>query len=163
MTDDLQAPLGQTRPVDRRFPFVKASAYLMIGLLALSLLGFAGWAFAVDDPFGGEPIAIAGVDVRVQSTVRKADEPPIKVQGTAPTDVAISDAALPSAPPGTRIVTIIDGMSGRRQNVVVPEFVEQNTAPEDRSTDRSRQNPLPKAGSDGPRVAKSTSAKQMIP
>jgi len=108
------------------------------------------------------------VDVRVQSTVRKADEPPIKVQGTAPTDVAISDAALPSAPPGTRIVTIIDGMSGRRQNVVVPEFVEQNAAPEDRSTDRwspdrSRQNPLLKAATDGPRAAKSTSAKQVIP
>jgi hypothetical protein len=163
MTDDLHAPLGQSKPVKRRFPFVRATAYLTIGLLVLSLLGFAGWTFMVDDPLGGEPIAIASADVRVRNAVKKPDEPPIRVQAAAVTDVSTSDAAPPSMPTGTRIVTIIDGTSGKRQNVVVPEFNEKNAAPEDRLIERPRQGTLPKAGPEGPRAAKSNPAKHAIP
>src|SRR6267142_566811 len=121
MTDDLHAPLGLSKPVKRRFPFVRATAYLTIGLLVLSLLGFAGWTFMVDDPLGGEPMAIANADMRVRNAVKKPDEPPIRVQAAAVTDVSTLDSAPPSMPTGTRIVTIIDGRSGKRQDVVVPE------------------------------------------
>src|SRR5205823_6531604 len=138
MTDDLSAPLGQRRPVKHRFPFARASAYLATGLLVSSLFVFAGWTFAIDDPLGGEPIASAGTDMRVLSAVKNPDETAIKVQAAGATDASISDATPPAPPPGTRMVTIIDGTSGRRQNFVVPEFDAKNAMPEDRMTDRSR-------------------------
>src|SRR3954453_19976636 len=116
MTVDLHAPLGQRKSVTRRFRLVRASVYLTLGLLVLSLMGIAGWAIVVDDPLGGEPVAIAMADVHVQSAVKKPADTPTK----AVTDVSMSDAAPTSAPPGSRLVTIIDGSNGRRQNIVVP-------------------------------------------
>ena len=157
MTVDLYAPLGQRKAVKRRFQFVRASVYLTLGLLVLSLVGFAGWAIVVDDPLGGEPVAIANADVRVQSAVKKPADT-IKVQTAGVTEVSMSDAVPVSAPPGSRMVTIIDGSNGKRQNIIVPEFDERNAAAGDRLTDRSPQGPLAKAGA-APRSAKSTPAK----
>ena len=162
MTVDLHAPLGQRKAVKRRFPFVRASVYLTLGLLVLSLAGFAGWAIVVDDPLGGEPVAIANADVRVQSAVKKSADTPIKVQTAGVTEVSMSDAAPAFAPPGSRMVTIIDGSNGKRQNIIVPEFDERNASAGDRLIDRSPQGSLAKAGT-APRAAKATPAKQNIP
>ncbi len=161
MTVDLYAPLGQRKAVKSRFEFVRASVYLTLGLLVLSLLGFAGWAVVVDDPLGGEPVAIANVDVRVQSAVKKPADSPIKVQTAGVTEVSMSDAEPLSAPPGSRMVTIIDGSNGKRQNIIVPEFDEKNAAAGEKLIDRSPQGPLAKAGA-APRSAKSTPAKQTV-
>jgi len=158
MTVDLYAPLGQRKAVKRRFQFVRASVYLTLGLLVLSLLGFAGWAIVVDDPLGGEPVAIANADVRVQSAVKKPADTPTKVQTAGVTEVSMSDAVPVSAPPGSRMVTIIDGSNGKRQNIIVPEFDERNAAAGEKLIDRSPQGPLAKAGA-APRSAKSTPAK----
>ena len=162
MTDDLHAPLGQKKPVKRHFPLVKAGAFLATGLLVLSLFGFAGWAIVVEDPLGGEPVAIANADVRLQIAVKKPDDAPTKVQAAGVTDLSTPDLAAPTPPPGSRLVTIIDGSNGKRQNVIVPEFDEKNAAPEDPPVTRPR-SPLPKVGTDGPRAAKAAAAKQSIP
>ena len=164
MTDDLHAPLGQKKkPVKRHFPFVKAGAFLAIGLLVLSLLSLTGWSIVVEDPLGGEPVAIANADVRLQIAVKKPDDAPTKVQAAGVTDLSRPDGAAPSPPPGSRLVTIIDGTNGKRQNVIVPEFDEKNAAPEDQPVTRPRPSPLPKVGTDGPRAAKAAAAKQSIP
>jgi hypothetical protein len=160
MTVDLYAPLGQRKAVKRRFQFVRASVYLTLGLLVLSLVGFAGWAIVVDDPLGGEPVAIANADVRVQSAVKKPADTQVQTAGV--TEVSMSEAAPASAPPGSRMVTIIDGSNGKRQNIIVPEFDERNAAAGDRLIDRSPQDSSAKAGT-APRAAKSTPVKQNIP
>ena len=58
--DDLSAPLGQsTRKKRRRFTLPIRLSHLVAGALSLFLLVVTIWAVAVDDPLGGEPIAMA--------------------------------------------------------------------------------------------------------
>ena len=164
MTDDLHAPLGQKKkPVKRHFPFVKTGALLANGLLVLSLLGFAGWSILVEDPLGGEPIAIANADVRVQLAAKKPDDASVTAQATGVIDLSKPDGAAPAPPPGSRLVTIIDGTNGKRQNIIVPEFDEKKASPEERLVKRPRLAPTPNAGPDGPRSAKAAAAKQYTP
>jgi uncharacterized protein len=152
MTDDLSAPLGQRKPVNGRIPLAKAGAYAAIGLLSLSLLGFVGWTVVVDDPMGGEPTAFAAADVRMLNTAKNAEEPSGKPRVPGVID-APGPENTPSAPPGSRTVTIIDGSSGKRQSVVVPESDDKGSGAEDRLTERSRHGPVPKVAPDGARPA----------
>jgi polysaccharide deacetylase 2 family uncharacterized protein YibQ len=59
----------------------------------------------------------------------------------------------PDVPPGSKTITIIDGSSGKRQNIVVPggDDKEKTGAGDDRLTERSRHGPLPKIAQDGAR------------
>ena len=156
---------------------MKIVNFLWIMMVTFGLSGYSAWVRAVREQggapasLGGEPMASAGADMRVLSAVKKPDETAIKVQAASPTepaikvqaasatDASISDATPPA--PGTRMVTIIDGTSGRRQNVVVPEFDAKNA--EDRMTERSRLGLVSKTGPEAPRIAKPTPAKQTIP
>jgi uncharacterized protein len=83
-----------------------------LGLLAVI---FAAWALIADDPFGGEPLAIAPATFLATgsgSSPEHADADP--AQGALTLD------ALAAAPPANRTVTIIDGTSGKRQEIVIP-------------------------------------------
>ena len=57
--DDLNAPLGTSKPKRRRFTIPALVPRAIAGALAACVLTFALWALLVDDPFGGEPVAIA--------------------------------------------------------------------------------------------------------
>lgn len=113
--DDLSAPLGQDRLRRKRrlrLPFTGMQALAV--LLGLFLVVFAGFAIFNDNPLGGEPIARIAI-----GTDKLADEktPP-------PAEAGANDAPKPTvhkeAQPGDqRTVTIIDGSSGTRQNVVI--------------------------------------------
>jgi uncharacterized protein len=110
--DDLSAPLGQqTTRRKRRFrlPFTGVQALAVV--MGLILVAFAGFAIFGDNPLGGEPVA--HVAMRQNAPEEKAGAP-----ATAPAHAAKSEAKE-AAPGEHRTVTIIDGSSGKHQDVVI--------------------------------------------
>jgi polysaccharide deacetylase 2 family uncharacterized protein YibQ len=108
--DDLSAPLGQeTERRKRRFRLPFTTLQVIAGLLGLFLLTFAGFALFNDNPLGGEPIA----HVAIQKTATE--------EKSASTEPAAKAAPKPpaAAPADQKTVTIIDGSSGKRQDVVI--------------------------------------------
>jgi polysaccharide deacetylase 2 family uncharacterized protein YibQ len=151
-TDDLSTPLGQGKGRKRRLaPAIPWGPVIAI-LLGLPVAVFGGWAMFADEPFGGEPMAVAPAMV--------ADASPAAATDT-PTPPASTPAAAPAGaqpPANTKTVTIIDGSSGTRRDIVVPATPEQQpgTPPataEQRHTEPSRHGPLPKVAQDGTRPA----------
>jgi polysaccharide deacetylase 2 family uncharacterized protein YibQ len=112
MTDDLSTPLGQeTERQKRRFrlPFTAMQALAI--LLGLFLVAFLAIALFTDNPFGGEPVA------RIALRPPAADEKQSAAASGRPEPAAKS---APQAPSGdSKTVTIIDGSSGKRQDVVI--------------------------------------------
>ncbi|MCP2214935.1 divergent polysaccharide deacetylase family protein [Bradyrhizobium elkanii] len=115
--DELSTPLGQ-QTVDRtrRFclPFTAMQALAV--LLGLVLVGFVGIALFNDNPLGGEPIA--RVTLR-NPPPAAADDKHAPASQAAAEPVAKSAAKAPAAASDARTVTIIDGSSGKRQDVVI--------------------------------------------
>lgn len=107
--DDLSAPLGQNterRKRRLRLPFTAMQA--LAGLLALFLLVFIGFALFNNNPLGGEPVA----QVAIQQKGAEEKTPAAHDQG--------EKAAPKQAEPGEhKTVTIIDGSSGKRQDVMI--------------------------------------------
>ncbi len=112
--DDLSAPLGQqtVRPKRRfRLPFSPIQALAV--LLGLILVTFVGFAIFNDNPLGGEPV------VRIALPQPSPGE---KV-AAAPSDAAapMVKSGAPQVPSGDqKTITIIDGSSGARHDVVLP-------------------------------------------
>ena len=108
--DDLSAPLGQqTARRKRRFrlPFTGMQALAVV--LGLIIAAFAGFAIFGDNPLGGEPVA----HIALRQTA-----PAEKPAAAAPAHPARSEPKQ-AAPGEHRTVTIIDGSSGKRQDVVI--------------------------------------------
>lgn len=124
--DELSTPLGQGKPVrrKRRLPF--SFLQLVAGLCAIILLAFAGTALFVNNPFGGEPMVRLAVKTDAAPAAKPADPAPTPA-AAPPTDAAQSasvnppPAATPSPGPGQRTVNIIDGSSGAKQSVIIPD------------------------------------------
>jgi uncharacterized protein len=113
--DELSTPLGQkTGGKRRRFRLPFTAMQALAVLLGLVLVGFAGVALFNNNPLGGEPIA--------HITLRKtppaaADDKQAPVQQAE--SVTKSASKPPVIPSDARTVTIIDGSSGKRQDVVI--------------------------------------------
>jgi len=111
--DDLSAPLGQqTVRRKRRFrlPFTPIQALAV--LLGLVLVTFVGFAIFNDNPLGGEPVV----------RVALPQAPPGEKAAATPSDAAatVLKPAARQAPSGDqKTITIIDGSSGARQDVVL--------------------------------------------
>ena len=127
--DDLSTPLGQkTVRKKRRFrlPFTGIQALAVV--LGLILVAFVGFAIFNDNPLGGEPIA----HIAIRQTTPPAGETSAATPSPAPEAVAKS-AAKQAAPSDQKTVTIIDGSSGARHDVVVggnaPDKVEADAVP----------------------------------
>jgi uncharacterized protein len=153
--DDLSAPLGQGRPPRRQLTLPLVIPQAVVGVLSLFAVVLAGWAMIVDEPFGGEPYAVATADFTV---VRGAK--PDEAGSPAPAQVAAAGPATAAPPPGTKTVTIIDGMSGRREEIFIPSAAPAGSPDakaagniDQRLTESSRHGPLPKIAADGKRVA----------
>ena len=120
--DELSAPLGQKPERNKRrlrLPFTAMQALAV--LLGLVLVGFATIALFTDNPFGGEPV--------VRVALRQApavDEKPATT--TAPEPAAKATPRQPAS--GEKTVTIIDGSSGKRQDVVIGGDAGAKTDPE---------------------------------
>jgi hypothetical protein len=142
--DDLTAPLGR-QPKKPRRVIALPIPQIIAGVLALFLGVFVLWAVISDDPFGGEPMAVVSANLHVtKDTAKDLAKPqksaetapgsaqqvtaPTTVPGIAPGVVAqVPDAHAAIAPPpaqspaaNSTTVTIIDGKTGAKQEVVVP-------------------------------------------
>jgi polysaccharide deacetylase 2 family uncharacterized protein YibQ len=152
--DDLNTPLGTDKPKRRRFVIPALVPRAIAGALAACVLIFALWALLVDDPFGGEPVAVAPVQSRTPVAGKTEQTPPAtEAQGNPPAPTA--GAAAEKVPPaGAKTVTIIDGLSGKRQDVLVGD-AQSAAAPklDERLTESSPQGALPIVGPDGARAA----------
>ncbi|MGY2902469.1 divergent polysaccharide deacetylase family protein [Bradyrhizobium sp. URHC0002] len=112
MTDDLSTPLGQkTERQKRRFRLPFTAVQALAVLLGLFLIAFLSIALFTDNPFGGEPVA------RIAMRTPAADEKLPAAASGRPEPAAKSAQQAPTG--DSKTVTIIDGSSGKRQDVVI--------------------------------------------
>jgi len=113
--DDLSAPLGQKTEQRKRrrlrLPFCALQA--LAGLLGLFLLGFVGFALFNKNPLGGEPVAQVAIQQNAAGEKGSAESASGHDHG---------EKAAPKPVTGhgeQKTVTIIDGSSGKHQDVVI--------------------------------------------
>ena len=125
--DDLTAPL---RRQAKKQPKIKIPVTpLIAGVLALFLVVFVFWTIVADDPFGGEPMAVVSADMHIvaKPAGMPGSTPPPMAQPQQQTASNGDGAAAASAPgqaspdtQGNTTITIIDGKTGEKHEVVVP-------------------------------------------
>jgi polysaccharide deacetylase 2 family uncharacterized protein YibQ len=166
-SDDLNAPLGQNIGQDKRKSLPKlpaAAPQLLAGALGLFGIAVVAWAIFVNDPLGGEPTAVvattppaakqAGIDNAGDGKQHSRYDGPADKAAAAAAKTATPSAAGVAPPPGAKTVTIIDGSSGKSQDVVIPGNSSGNAtkAPIDQGLlETTRHGAIPKIGSDGVR------------
>jgi polysaccharide deacetylase 2 family uncharacterized protein YibQ len=159
--DDLSAPLGQNAKKARRFKLPIAIPHAIAGALGLFLLVCAGWALVVDDPLGGEPMAVVASALPQRPA---AAMPAVTAPGAVPQFPRSYDgpgtpghtpppppAAAPS--PNAKTVTIIDGSTGKRQEVPIAAARDARAPVDQRLLETSRHGAIPKMAPDGARPA----------
>ncbi|KQY98062.1 hypothetical protein ASD45_18940 [Pseudolabrys sp. Root1462] len=119
--DDLNTPLGQTKPKSRLPKLPVAAPQILAGLLALSGLVVVGWAMVGNNPLGGEPMAV----VATKSAGAGGDDAQSDGREHARRDgpkgqAANAGAVATKIPDGAKTVNIIDGSSGKTKEVVIP-------------------------------------------
>jgi uncharacterized protein len=163
--DDLNAPLGQGRPPKRLGALPAIVPQAVAGALSLFVVVVAGWSMIVDDPFGGEPMTVVPADLTASGNAgKKPDEAATRLTGqpagARPNryDGPPVEVTTPAPPPG-KTVTIIDGTSGKRQEVVIPATGSpagadgKSAALDERLSESSRHGAIPKVATDGARVS----------
>ena len=114
-SDDLSTPLGQTAPRKRKFRLPFSAPQALVTVLGVVLLGFAGFAIFGDNPLGGEPMARVALKPPAPAEEKAA---PVEIKrGAAKTSDMAPDTTPDAA--GQKTITIIDGSSGARRDVVV--------------------------------------------
>jgi len=153
--DDLNTPLAGPKAKRRLLPPISASQ-VFTGVFGLIFAAFAAWVVTVDDPLGGEPVVTASIPVRAGSGAADATpgKGPDPRQAQARTGDPFPAAGAEPAAPTTdgRTITIIDGTSGKRQQVVIPGPPEQKPprgAADPRLLEGSRHGQIPKLGPGG--------------
>jgi uncharacterized protein len=161
-SDDLNAPLGQGKTKSQS-KSAGIGPQMMAGLLGLFGLVVVGWAAFVNDPLGGEPIAVvaakqsgAGQAAGKETGDGKQHSHHDGVADAAPDPAAAAAlaAAAKIPPPGSKTVTIIDGSSGKSQDVVIPgnAVTAAPKAPVDQNLlETTRHGAIPQIGADGTR------------
>lgn len=156
MAGDLGNPLGKNKRKPRRFlpPQTLPIAGAALALFAVAFI----WMSVAGNRNGGEPFAVATIDrsPRPKSTPQASP--------SAPEASSTKKNATDPLPPGTRTVTIIDGKSGERQEVVIRD-ADPASAPANakngndtsdvkvdaRLVETSRYGPIPRTANDGAR------------
>jgi polysaccharide deacetylase 2 family uncharacterized protein YibQ len=113
----------------------------------------AGWAALVKDPLGGEPVAIVSARPAADQAGQRHDGA-AAARPEAPVTPAVAEK--PALPPGSKTITIIDGSSGNRQEVIVPGKPDKRSslAPSDQNLlEPTKFGAIPKIGADGARAA----------
>lgn len=157
MADDLDTPLKAKADAPSRLPRNLLAGLTLV--MAAVIAGTIGWIIAFDDPLGGEPRHV------------------VKIEQTAPADAQTkartTDADTPrkEEPKGDqRTVTIIDGNTGARREIVIDNRKEPapqrtaapppsdeneptNTVPpaDKRLIESTKHGSIPKIGADGAR------------
>ena len=155
--DELNTPLGQN-PKPRRFAVPAVATRAVAGTLAATIAVFVLWAAIAQDPMGGEPHAKVSITA---PEVLEANAP--KAPAPRPDAPKQEQAATqPDKPAGTTI-TIIDGSSGKRQEVTIPNTTDSKRNPaETRLLEASRHGQIPRIAPDGTRPADAYARKAAI-
>jgi uncharacterized protein len=177
VADDLSAPLGQAVGRRRRLPGMMARAVPLAagGGLALFLGVFVVWAIVSNDPLGGEPVVAVPIDLHAAMAPKKmetaggTDAAVVTPPGARRSDTAAGGPVTITVPPadegqgasarpGTRTITIIDGKTGARQDIVIPSEGRSGGGLDGQSFDQkfaemTPQGPIPKVAADGTRPA----------
>jgi hypothetical protein len=120
-TDDLNTPLGVAhKKKKKRFVLPPGLVSRVVaGALGLCVAVLAGWILFVDEPFGGEPMVIVNAFPAPKPADAAAAAPKPDIAASPPAAVAAGgDRAVP---PGAGTITIIDGSTGKRQEVTVAQ------------------------------------------
>jgi polysaccharide deacetylase 2 family uncharacterized protein YibQ len=113
--DELSTPLGQkTERKKRRFRLPFSAMQALAVLLGLFLVGFVTIALFTENPLGGEPVAHIALR-KPEAT----DAKPAQAASSHHAEPAASAESRPAAASENKTVTIIDGSSGKRQDVVI--------------------------------------------
>jgi hypothetical protein len=159
--DDLSTPLGQQQK--KRRPAIRLPVpQIIAGVLALFFGVFVLWAIVADDPFGGEPMIVVPANLHVAAV--KAPDTPGAPPAAAAGGPGRYDGPVPIAPPAaetrapTRTITIIDGKTGAKQEVEIPDPNKTVAAAESLPLDQkfvemTPHGPIPKIAADGTRPA----------
>jgi polysaccharide deacetylase 2 family uncharacterized protein YibQ len=126
--DDLNTPLAAA-PVKRRWPLPRVTIpQASAGVLGVFLAVFAGWALMVNDPLGGEPVVMLALqpsaktapahDARLPAGVPKSGA--ASADTPHPAGAAQVETRPAAQAPNGKVITIIDGSSGKRQEIVIP-------------------------------------------
>src|SRR6185437_9720966 len=114
------------------------------------VVAVGGWTVMASDPYGGEPVAI--VATRMNSTATASDR---NVAAAAITPDQKSPRTKPNehaVPPGSKVVTVTDGSTGKMQQVVLPPRggpdVQKKSSADPALLEDSRHGPIPKVGAD---------------
>ncbi len=112
--DDLSTPLGQKTVLrKRRYRLPFTGIQLLAVLLGLFLVTFACFAIFNDSPFGGEPVARMAIGQNAPGAEKSVPAQPNAAEH------ASKSARNEAAPGEPKTVTIIDGSSGARHDVVI--------------------------------------------
>lgn len=113
--DELSTPLGQkTERAKRRFRLPFSAMQALAVVLGLILVAFVSIALFTDNPFGGEPVAHIALKKQAPT-----DEKPAAAASGHHAEPAAKAESKPPAASDNKTVTIIDGSSGKRENVVI--------------------------------------------
>lgn len=119
--DEFSAPLGRhTRPRNRGLRI--SASRIAIGAGALAAVLATAWAITTDSPLRGRPDAIASAPevTAANAPVTASGVEQSARQRNNPSDAA-PEALAPPPATAMRTVTIIDGMTGKRREIVLPE------------------------------------------
>ena len=137
MADDLDNPLGLGPQKQPSLMPVRVLG-ITVGVLTVIVAFAVAWVAVIKDPLGGEPYAVAAIGAPTQTAA--APQKPKQIAG---------------APGPARTITVIDGKSGERKDVVVRDVddapVGSTVNPETKVTERSRHGMLPRTSVDGTR------------
>jgi polysaccharide deacetylase 2 family uncharacterized protein YibQ len=141
--DDLDAPLGKGKK-RKTLKLPAALPQAVAGLLGLSIVVAGGWTVLASNPYGGEPVAV----VAMGGDAKAANAPAGKAS-------AAQTPAETPVPPGSKVVTITDGSTGKAQQVVVPPKpdaeLQKKAAVDPQLLEESRHGKIPKVAGDGRR------------
>jgi hypothetical protein len=113
--DELSTPLGKkTERQKRRFRLPFSAMQALAVLLGLFLVAFLTIALFTDNPLGGEPVAHIALRQPAADDKQAAAAP-----APGPAEPAAKAAHKEAAGGENKTVTIIDGSSGKRQDVVI--------------------------------------------
>lgn len=153
--DDLGSPLGKN-PAKPSWRIPGQALAVAAGMLGLLIVAFV-WVGIANNPRGGEPFIVVGIEN--SGVPQKQASPPAPAVSDPSSSAKPDDQA--KAPPGSQTVTIIDGKSGTRQEVIIRSIdptipsttASTGAAPavDPRLIETSRHGPIPRVGSDGAR------------
>lgn len=158
--DDLNAPLGQSKKKSRLPKLPVAAPQMLAGALGMVGLVVVLWAAFVNDPLGGEPVAVvatkpAGAAPETANSDGKEHTIHVGEKGYSSDPAAAAAAKAAEPPPGSKTITIIDGATGTSKDVVIPGGAGEKpgaqapAAAAQKLLEISRHGAIPKIGADG--------------